>query len=208
MRPDDFCLITADHGNDPTYRGFDHTREHVPILAFGAGAAAGPIGARASLADIAETIAREARPAEGAARDGVAGVSFALDARLAKDTLVVGDLPLSRVLLMNDARWPWLILVPRREGLVELTDLDAADRARLIEETALAADFLKAHARAEKINLGALGNIVRQLHVHVVARSPAIPPGPARSGGLAAAVPYDDRQAAALAAAARRALRL
>ncbi len=57
MRPDDFCLITADHGNDPTFRGFDHTREHVPILAFGAGAPAGPIGARASLADIAETIA-------------------------------------------------------------------------------------------------------------------------------------------------------
>jgi phosphopentomutase len=57
MRPDDFCLITADHGNDPTFRGFDHTREHVPILAFGAGAPPGPIGARLSLADIAETIA-------------------------------------------------------------------------------------------------------------------------------------------------------
>jgi phosphopentomutase len=57
LRPDDYCLITADHGNDPTYKGFDHTREHVPILAFGAGARAGPIGVRASLADIAETIA-------------------------------------------------------------------------------------------------------------------------------------------------------
>jgi len=57
MRPTDYCLITADHGNDPTFRGFDHTREHVPILAFGAGAPAGPIGARSSLADIAETIA-------------------------------------------------------------------------------------------------------------------------------------------------------
>ena len=57
MRPDDYCLITADHGNDPTFKGFDHTREHVPILAFGAGAAPGPIGTRSSLADIAETIA-------------------------------------------------------------------------------------------------------------------------------------------------------
>ena len=57
MRPTDYCVITADHGNDPTFRGFDHTREHVPILAFGAGAPAGPIGARASLADVAETIA-------------------------------------------------------------------------------------------------------------------------------------------------------
>ncbi len=57
MRRHDYCVITADHGNDPTFRGFDHTREHAPILAFGAGAAAGPIGARSSLADIAETIA-------------------------------------------------------------------------------------------------------------------------------------------------------
>jgi phosphopentomutase len=57
MRPHDFCVITSDHGNDPTFRGFDHTREHVPILAFGAGAPAGPIGARTSLADVAETIA-------------------------------------------------------------------------------------------------------------------------------------------------------
>ena len=57
MRPSDYCVITADHGNDPTFRGFDHTREHVPILAFGAGARPGPIGARASLADVAETIA-------------------------------------------------------------------------------------------------------------------------------------------------------
>ncbi len=57
MRPSDYCVITADHGNDPTFRGFDHTREHVPIVAFGAGAPPGPIGARRSLADIAETIA-------------------------------------------------------------------------------------------------------------------------------------------------------
>jgi diadenosine tetraphosphate (Ap4A) HIT family hydrolase len=56
-------------------------------------------------------------------------VSFALDERLARDALVVGDLPLCRVLLMNDARWPWLILVPRREGLVELMDLELADQA-------------------------------------------------------------------------------
>jgi len=58
MRADDFCVLTADHGNDPTWRGYDHTREHVPILAFGAGAPAGPIGARASLADIGATVAR------------------------------------------------------------------------------------------------------------------------------------------------------
>ena len=64
MRADDFCVLTADHGNSPTWRGYDHTREHVPILAFGGGAAPGPIGARASLADIAETVAqRQGLPA-------------------------------------------------------------------------------------------------------------------------------------------------
>jgi phosphopentomutase len=69
MRVDDFCVLTADHGNDPTWRGSDHTREHVPILAFGAGARAGPIGARTSLADIGATIAHQlgvAAPAHGA----------------------------------------------------------------------------------------------------------------------------------------------
>jgi phosphopentomutase len=59
MRPTDYCVIAADHGNDPTFKGFDHTREHVPILAFGAGAPAGPIGARSTLADVAETIAQK-----------------------------------------------------------------------------------------------------------------------------------------------------
>ncbi len=230
MRPDDFCLITADHGNDPTYKGFDHTREHVPILAFGAGAPAGPIGARASLADIAETIAIEARPAEGVARDGVARMSgdrttvpvpasghdggaggrarmsFVLDARLERDTLFVGDLPLSRLLLMNDARWPWLILVPRREGLVELTDLDRNERAVLIEEATSAAAFLKAHAKADKINVGALGNVVRQLHVHVVARmvGDSAWPGPVWGCGVARLYALGEERA--LIEAARREL--
>jgi phosphopentomutase len=65
MRASDYCVITADHGNDPTFRGFDHTREHVPILAFGAGAPAGPIGARSSLADVAATIAAKLGLARG-----------------------------------------------------------------------------------------------------------------------------------------------
>ncbi len=133
-------------------------------------------------------------------------MSFALDERLERDTLAIGDMPLSRVLLMNDARWPWLILVPRREGLVELTDLEASDRARLIEEAALAAGFLKAHAKADKINVGALGNVVRQLHLHVVARlvGDAAWPGPV--WGFGGAVPYGEAQARALIAAAREAL--
>ena len=185
LRPSDFCVITADHGNDPTFRGFDHTREHVPILAFGAGAPAGPIGARTSLADVAETIATKLGLPQRTAWASLGRMSFVLDERLARDTFVIGDMALSRVLLMNDARWPWLILVPRREGAVELVDLDAADRTLLIEEAALAAGFLKAHAGADKINLGALGNVVRQFHLHVVARTTGDPLGPARFGGAA-----------------------
>ncbi len=135
-------------------------------------------------------------------------MSFALDERLAKDTLPVGDLPLSRLLLMNDARWPWLILVPRRDGLVELTDLDAGERAALIEEAASAAEFLKAHAKADKINVGALGNIVRQLHLHVIARFVGDPAWPGPVWGQGAARPYEAGEAQALIAAARNALGL
>ena len=133
-------------------------------------------------------------------------MSFALDERLARDTLVVGDLPLSRVLLMNDARWPWLILVPRREGLVEISDLDAADRARLIEEAARAALFLKAYAEADKINVGALGNVVRQFHQHIVARFVGDPAWPGPVWGHGVATPYDQANAGAFIAAARTGL--
>jgi diadenosine tetraphosphate (Ap4A) HIT family hydrolase len=135
-------------------------------------------------------------------------MSFALDERLAKDSFVVGDLPLCRALLMNDSRWPWLILVPRQNGLAELTDLDPADRGRLIEETARAADWLKAHAKADKINVGALGNVVRQLHVHIVARSAGDPAWPGPVWGFGAAVPYEDAAFRAFIAAARQGLGL
>ncbi len=134
-------------------------------------------------------------------------MSFSLDQRLSQDTDFVADLPLCRVLLINDSRWPWLILVPRRESLVELTDLDVADRARLIEEAARAADWLKAYAKAEKINFGALGNVVRQLHVHLVARHAGDPAWPGPVWGFGAAVPYADAESHALIAAARAALR-
>ena len=130
-------------------------------------------------------------------------MSFALDERLACDTFVVGDLPLCRVLLMSDSRWPWLILVPRREGAVEVTDLDAADRVLLIEETASAAAFLKSHTSALKINIGALGNVVRQFHLHVVARNAGDPAWPGPVWGHGAAAPYGEAKARALIEAAR-----
>lgn len=97
-------------------------------------------------------------------------MTFALDSRLAADTIEIADLSLSRVLLMNDARYCWLILVPRRERLSELIDLDSRERAILMEEIVAISQILRAMPGVDKINIGALGNIVRQLHVHVVAR--------------------------------------
>ncbi|TAM94162.1 MAG: HIT domain-containing protein [Rhodanobacteraceae bacterium] len=112
---------------------------------------------------------------------------FELDPRLAKDTVFVADWKLCRVLLMDDAQFPWLVLVPRRTGLVELDDLDDEGRTRLMHEIQRAMKALRGVAESDKLNVGALGNIVRQLHVHVVARRRDDPawPGPVWGHGPA-----------------------
>jgi diadenosine tetraphosphate (Ap4A) HIT family hydrolase len=133
-------------------------------------------------------------------------MSFALDPRLAADTLAVGDLALSRALLMNDARYPWLVLVPRREGLREIVDLERQARAALIEEIALASRFVRSLPGVEKINVAALGNVVAQLHVHVVGRAVGDPAWPGPVWGVGTARRYAPAQAAALIAQARSAL--
>ena len=115
---------------------------------------------------------------------------FVLHDRLAADTAFVADWTLSRVLLMNDARYAWLALVPRRAGAVELFDLNESDRATLIEETARAGKLLKTIGAAAKINVGALGNLVPQLHMHVVARHPGDPAWPGPVWGHSPALPY------------------
>jgi len=119
-------------------------------------------------------------------------MTFTLDPRLEADTILLGDMALSRVLLMNDSRFPWLILVPRREGLVEITDMTPFERRALFEEAALAADRLKLLTGAKKINIATLGNVVAQLHVHVIARfeDDAVWPNPVWGAGVAE--PYDD----------------
>ena len=123
--------------------------------------------------------------------------AFDLDPRLAGDTRFVADLPLSRVLLMDDARFPWLLLVPRRGGLVEIADLDDAGQAQLWQEVNHAAAALRGVAPCDKLNIGALGNSVRQLHVHVVARrrDDAAWPGPVWGHGRAAPYPQPDADA-------------
>lgn len=117
---------------------------------------------------------------------------FALHPTLARDTIEVARWPLCRVLLMKDRRFPWLILVPERESVREIHELPAGDRAVLIEEIALASEALKRLVRPDKLNVGALGNVVPQLHVHVVARFVADPAWPEPVWGSGAAVPYSE----------------
>ena len=99
-----------------------------------------------------------------------ADTAFTLDSTLDADTYVVGDLALCRVLLMDDARFPWLILVPRQAERAELIDLTEGDRHLAMQEIALASEALKTLFAPDKLNVAALGNQVRQLHIHVVAR--------------------------------------
>jgi diadenosine tetraphosphate (Ap4A) HIT family hydrolase len=116
---------------------------------------------------------------------------FTLDPRLALDTIALGDTSLSRVLLMNDARFPWLILVPRRADLAEIVDLAPVERAALMEEIAFVSSALSKRQGVEKINVGALGNIVRQLHIHIVGRAAGDAAWPGPVWGAGARRPYE-----------------
>jgi diadenosine tetraphosphate (Ap4A) HIT family hydrolase len=117
---------------------------------------------------------------------------FILDARLQADTLPVISLDMCDVLLMNDARFPWLIVVPRETGLVEISDLGEHAQQRLWHEVNRAATVLRQAALCDKLNVGALGNIVRQLHIHVVARREGDAAWPGPVWGHGRAEPYVD----------------
>ena len=95
---------------------------------------------------------------------------FVLDAWLAADTHLIGDLPLSQLRLFDDARFPWFVLVPRIAGARELIDLDESDQRTLLAEINRLGRVLEADLRPDKLNVAALGNVVPQLHVHVIAR--------------------------------------
>jgi diadenosine tetraphosphate (Ap4A) HIT family hydrolase len=124
--------------------------------------------------------------------------AFTLDPRLEADTLPVGDLPLSSVLLMDDARFPWLILVPRRFAVSEVTDLTEADALILMGEIRLATGVMMELSKPDKVNVGALGNVVPQLHVHVVGRFRSDPAWPGPVWGHGARTAYPAHAAAAL----------
>lgn len=123
---------------------------------------------------------------------------FSLDSRLQQDCLLLGDFPLSCLLLMNDAQYPWFILVPRREEVSELFQLDVEDQRQLWQETTWLAETLKDTFAADKMNVATLGNVVSQLHMHVIVRRRDDIAWPAPVWGRHAAVPYKPAQIEAL----------
>jgi diadenosine tetraphosphate (Ap4A) HIT family hydrolase len=136
---------------------------------------------------------------------------FALDPAFVATSHAVGDLPLCHVRLQDDARYPWLVLIPRLPGLTEVEQLSVEDRARLMEEAVLAGQAVRVLGgmlglEVDKLNLGALGNVTAQLHVHVVGRRVGDPAWPGPVWGHSAAEAYGDAADAVLVA--RKALGL
>jgi diadenosine tetraphosphate (Ap4A) HIT family hydrolase len=117
--------------------------------------------------------------------------AWSLHSRLKDDTIDIGDLPLCRVLVIKDAHYPWLLLVPRRHEAVEIIDLDEAEQGQLMTEIGRVARALKEITQCDKLNIAALGNTVRQLHVHVIARFEHDAAGPRPIWGAVPARPYD-----------------
>ncbi len=127
-------------------------------------------------------------------------VPFTPDPRLVSDGPALGDLELCHVRLVDDARFPWLLLIPRRLDLVEIIDLPAEERVILMSEIALASSALRTVSGAQKLNVAALGNMVPQLHVHVVGRSSGDAAWPGPMFGVGIRVPYEPATLAHLAA--------
>lgn len=115
---------------------------------------------------------------------------FELHPRLAQDTLEVGDLPLCRVLLMDDLAYPWCILVPQRTAIREIHHLDPSDQLQLLQEISGVSAAMESAFNADKMNVAALGNVVPQLHLHIIARFEADPVWPAPVWGKLPAQPY------------------
>ena len=131
---------------------------------------------------------------------------ISLDPRLSSDSARIGRLALCEVRLQDDARFPWLVLVPQREGISELFELAVADRAAAMEEIAQCAAALRAVTQCLKINVGALGNIVRQLQIHIVARNDGDAAWPGPVWGAGTRVPYSEMQKSELIERMRSAL--
>ena len=118
-------------------------------------------------------------------------MNFELHPQLATDTVVVGDLPLCRLLLMNDRQYPWAILVPRKAGLREIYEMHESEQMRFWRESAQLSQTLMRAFNGDKLNVAALGNMVPQLHIHHIVRFQGDPAWPAPVWGKHPAQPYD-----------------
>jgi len=121
-------------------------------------------------------------------------LEFELDSRLANDCITLGDFPLCRLLLMNDANYPWFILVPRRAEATEIYHLSPEEQTVLLHESSFLAENLHDIFDATKMNIAALGNMVHQLHIHHVVRYETDPAWPAPIWGALPAKPYSAEQ--------------
>lgn len=118
---------------------------------------------------------------------------FQLHPQLAMDCFTVCDLPLSRILLMNDAQFPWFIQVPKRIGVADIIDLNEQDQSQLWRESALLSESIRALFKPDKLNIAALGNMVPQLHIHHIGRYKADIAWPKPVWGQVAAQPYTEQ---------------
>jgi diadenosine tetraphosphate (Ap4A) HIT family hydrolase len=116
---------------------------------------------------------------------------FELHPQLAADTVALGDWPLCRLLLMNDAQYPWVILVPRRDGIREVYELEPQDQQTLLQESVSLGQTLMRTFAGHKLNVAALGNAVPQLHVHHIVRQTDDPAWPAPVWGRVPPKAYD-----------------
>jgi diadenosine tetraphosphate (Ap4A) HIT family hydrolase len=130
--------------------------------------------------------------------------AWSLHPQLKRDTIEIGDLPLSRVLVIRDANYPWLLLVPRRPETVEIIDLDEVEQAQLMTEVSRTARALKEVTKCDKLNIAALGNAVPQLHVHVIARRTSDAAWPRPVWGVVPPLPHDAGEVQNFISALRR----
>jgi len=130
--------------------------------------------------------------------------AWSLHSRLKQDTIDIGDLPLCRVLVIKDAHYPWLLLVPRRPEAVEIIDLDEVEQAQLMTEISRVARALKEITKCDKLNIAALGNLVPQLHVHVIARRSSDVAWPRPVWGVMPSLAHDAEEVQNFISALRR----
>ncbi|MBT4921512.1 MAG: HIT family protein [Rickettsiales bacterium] len=119
---------------------------------------------------------------------------FTLDTRLKADTIEIADLNISKLLLMNDKNYPWFIIVPKKANAVEIFDLDDLSQKLLFQEISKVSEYLKRFYRADKVNIGALGNQVSQLHIHVIMRYKTDIAWPNPVWGYTLAIKYSEEE--------------